>query len=99
MMRAVKQIAVLLTSLALTATGLRAAPGPADVEEMRSFVERDRAYRPEARAEARRRVARLAGLTRTPAGFELEVARIAALADNGAPRPVRRRTLRRRRDP
>ena len=83
MMRAVKQIAVLLTSLALTATGLRAAPGPADVEEMRSFVERDRAYRPEARAEARRRVARLAGLTRTPAGFELEVARIAALADNG----------------
>ena len=31
MMRAVKQIAVLLTSLALTATGLRAAPGPAAV--------------------------------------------------------------------
>lgn len=83
MMRPLKQIPLLLASLALTSTGLRAAPGPADVAAMRSFVERDRAYRPAARAEAMRRVALLPGLTRTPARFELEVARIAALADNG----------------
>jgi hypothetical protein len=83
MMRALKQIPLVLASLALTATGLRAAPGPADVEAVRSYVERDRAYRPSARAEALRRVALLPGLTRSPAHFELEVAHIAALADNG----------------
>ena len=83
MMRALKQIPLLLASLALPATGLHAAPGPADVAAMRSYVERDRAYRPVARAEALRRTELLPGLVRSPARFELEVARIAALADNG----------------
>ncbi|HTU10824.1 MAG TPA: hypothetical protein VMG08_07975 [Allosphingosinicella sp.] len=82
-MNALKQIPILLASIALAATGARAAPGPADVAAMRTYVERNRAYTPAARAEALRRVALLPGLAATPARFELETARIAALADNG----------------
>lgn len=78
-MRLLKQIPVLLASLAAPAA---AAPGPADVEAMRSFVREDRAYAPAARAEALRRVEMLPRLLRFPARFELEAARIAALADN-----------------
>lgn len=82
-MRALKQIPLLLASLALPAAAARAAPGPADVAAVRTYVERDRAYTPEARETALRRVALLPGLTRSPARFELEVAAIAALAGNG----------------
>jgi hypothetical protein len=82
-MRVLKQILLLLTSLALLASPGNAAPGPADVAAMRTYVERNRAYAPPARAEALRRVELLAGLAATPARFELEVAHIAALADNG----------------
>ena len=82
-MRALKQIPLLLASLALPAAALRAAPGPADVAAARTYVERDQAYAPAARTEALRRVAALPRLTRAPARFELEVAAIAALAGNG----------------
>ncbi|HYD11264.1 MAG TPA: hypothetical protein VEC11_00285 [Allosphingosinicella sp.] len=81
-MRLLKQIAPLLASLALPVAA-QAAPGPADVAAMRTYVERNLAYRPAARAEALRRVALLPGLYRNPARFELEAAGIAALADNG----------------
>jgi len=82
-MSLLKQIPLLLASLALGAPIARAAPGPADIAAMRTYVERNRAYPPAARAEALRRIALLPGLTGSPARFELEVARIAALADNG----------------
>jgi hypothetical protein len=82
-MRALKQIPLLLASLALFGAAAAAAPGPADVDAMRSYVERNRAYAPAARAEALRRIELLPGLAATPARFELEVAHIAALADNG----------------
>lgn len=82
-MRSLKQIPLLLASLALLAPAARAAPGPADVAAMRLYVERNRAYTPETRAAALRRVELLGGLTGTPARFELEAAHIAALADNG----------------
>jgi hypothetical protein len=78
-----KQIPLILASLALPASTVSAAPGPADVAAMRSYVERNLAYTPSGRAEALRRITLLPGLARTPARFELEVAHIAALADNG----------------
>jgi hypothetical protein len=81
-MRLFKQIPLALASLALAAGAARAAPGPADVAAMRAYVDRNRAYTPAERAEALRRVELLPGLTRAPARFELEVAHIAALADN-----------------
>ena len=81
-MRLLKQIPLLLASLALFAPAVEAAPGPADVAAMRTYVERNRAYAPEARAEALRRLELLPGLTASPARFELEAAHIAALADN-----------------
>ena len=82
-MRAVKQIPLLLASLAPWAPAALAAPGSADVQAMRTYVERNRAYTPAERAEALRRVELLPGLFATPARFELEAAHIAALADNG----------------
>lgn len=82
-MRLLKQIPLLLASLALWAPAALAAPGPADVEAMRTYVERNRAYSPAARAEALRRLELLPGLIATPTRFELEAAHIAALADNG----------------
>ena len=62
------------------------APRRADLAEFRKqFFEPDRSYSAAARAEAERRLARLekdaAGLE--AAAFELEIARIVALADNG----------------
>jgi hypothetical protein len=80
-----KQIPLLLASLAsaFAASEARAAPGPADIAAMRTYVDRNRAYSPAARAEALRRLELLPGLTGAPARFELEVAHIAALADNG----------------
>ena len=59
------------------------AGAAADVAAMRGYVEKNRAYSPEARAEALRRVEALATLAADPAAFELEAAAIAALADNG----------------
>ena len=82
-MRSLKQIPLLLASLALSASAALAAPGPADVEAMRTYVERNKAYSPAERTAALRRVELLPGLAATPARFELEVAHIAALADNG----------------
>jgi hypothetical protein len=82
-MRVLKQIPLLLASIMLLAPVARAAPGPADIDAMRTYVERNRAYSPVERTEALRRVALLPGLTGAPARFELEAAHIAALADNG----------------
>ena len=82
-MRSLKQIPLLLASLALSSSAGLAAPGPADVAAMRTYVERNKAYTPAERAEALRRVEALPGLIGTPARFELEAAHIAALADNG----------------
>lgn len=82
-MRPLKQIPLLLASLALSPAAAGAAPGPADVAAMRTYVAHNLAYTPARRAEALRRIALLPGLARTPARFELEVAHIAALADNG----------------
>jgi hypothetical protein len=82
-MRSLKQISLLLAGLALLVPAAEAAPGPADIAAMRTYVERNRAYSPAERAEALRRLALLPGLTGTPARFELEAAHIAALADNG----------------
>lgn len=57
-----------------------------DLQQLRTrFLQVDRAYAPAARAEAERRVAALEASDDLPslARFRLEVARIAALADNG----------------
>jgi len=57
-----------------------------DLSAMRAdFLERDRSYSPGARAEAEKRIARLAEAADTVgrAYFEVEIARIVALADNG----------------
>ena len=80
-MNPLKQIPVLLASLALSVAVAQAAPGPADVAAMRTYVARNRAYSPATRAEALRRLELLPGLTGTPARFELEAAHIAALIE------------------
>lgn len=82
-MRMLKQIPLLLASLALPAAAVRAAPGPDDVAAMRTYVARNLAYTPAGRVQALQRIGRLPGLFGNPARFELEVAHIAALADNG----------------
>lgn len=83
-MRPLKQILVGLASASLAwAPPSAAAPGPEDVAAVRNYVARNRAYTPVSRAEAIRRIALLPGLTGDPARFELEVAHIAALSDNG----------------
>jgi hypothetical protein len=75
-----------------SAAGERAVPSltvaqmRADIAAFRTeILERDRSYAPEARAEANARLARLdEALGRTTrVAFELELARIVALADNG----------------
>lgn len=81
-MRPLKQILFLLASIAWTAPS-QAAPGPEDVAAVRNYVARNRAYTPAARAEALRRLELLPRFTSDAARFELEVAHIAALADNG----------------
>jgi hypothetical protein len=83
-----KQILLLLASISLPPAAMipapsAAAPGPEDVAAVRNYIARNRAYTPASRAEALRRLAFLPGLTGDPARFELEVAHIAALADNG----------------
>ena len=82
-MRSLKQIVLLLAGFALPVPAAEAAPGPADIAAMRTYVERNRAYSPAERREALRRVALLPGLIAAPVRFELEAAHIAALADNG----------------
>lgn len=79
-MRPLKQILLVLASISLLPA---AAPGPEDVAAVRNYIARNRAYTPAGRDEALRRLALLPGLTGDPARFELEVAHIAALADNG----------------
>jgi hypothetical protein len=79
-MRPLKQILLALASISLLPA---AAPGPEDVAAVRNYIARNRAYTPASRDEALRRLALLPGLTGDPARFELEVAHIAALADNG----------------
>lgn len=81
-MRALKQILVTFTSAALAAPAL-AAPGPEDVAVVRDYIARNRAYTPATRAEALRSLDLLPNLLGNPARFDLEVARIAALANNG----------------
>lgn len=78
-MRRLKQILLAIAS-ALTAA---AAPTAADVDAVRDYVGKNRAYTPTERAEALREVERLPGLLGDPARFELAAAHIAALADNG----------------
>ncbi|MEA3012686.1 MAG: hypothetical protein QOD42_1231 [Sphingomonadales bacterium] len=83
-----KQILLVLASISLPLVAMApvraaAAPGPEDVAAVRNYIARNRAYTPAGRAEALRRLALLPGLTGDPARFELEVAHIAALSDNG----------------
>lgn len=78
-MRRLKQILLAIAS-ALTAA---AAPTTADVDAVRDYVGRNRAYTPAERAEALREVERLPDVISDPARFELAAAQIAALADNG----------------
>ncbi len=82
-----KQISLAIASAALLVGAASAASPPApsapDVEAMRDYVAKNRAYSPAARAEALRRVEALPALSGDPARFELEAAAIAALADNG----------------
>jgi len=82
-MRPLKQILLAIASAAGFCSAAQAAPTQADVAAMRDYVERNRAYTPDARAEALRAVARLPALLGYPARFELEAAHIAALSDNG----------------
>jgi hypothetical protein len=82
-MRPLKQILMVFASAAAVPAPLSAAPGAEDVAAVRNYVARNRAYTPAARAEALRRLALLPGLARDAARFELEVAHIAALSDNG----------------
>src|SRR3712207_6161810 len=73
----------LALSFLIAAVPAAAQPNAADVAAMRKLVEDDRSYRPAAKAEALRRVETLAQHLGSPARFELEAARIVALADNG----------------
>ena len=68
---------------ALVALALAAAPPTTqDVAAVEQFVRDDRSYAPDAKAEAMRRAAGLSRHVGDPARFELETARIVALADN-----------------
>src|SRR5690349_14618940 len=78
-MRPLKQILLAFASIPL----LAAAPGEADVQALRDYVARNRAYTPATRAEALDAIERLPTLLGDSARFELEAAHIAALADNG----------------
>jgi hypothetical protein len=78
-MRRLKQILLAIASTLAAA----AAPTGADVDAVRDFVARNRAYTPAERTEALGEVGRLPDLIGDPARFELAAAHIAALADNG----------------
>ena len=80
-MRRLKQILLAIASILPVAAA--AAPGPADVAALRTYVEKNRAYSPQARVAALRGVERLSAFFRDPVRFELEAAAIAALSDNG----------------
>lgn len=82
-MRPMKQNLLAIASAAALSVPSLAAPTPADVEAVRDYVGKNRAYSATARAEALRGVERLPGLLGRPARFELEAAAIAALANNG----------------
>ncbi len=82
-MARMKQIPLVLASIAAWCGVAAAQPGPADVAAMHDYVTRNRAYAPAARAEAERRLTLLPELVADPARFELEAAHIVALADNG----------------
>jgi hypothetical protein len=81
-MRALKQILAAFTSAALAVPAV-AAPGAEDIAVVRDYIARNRAYTEATRAEALRRLDLLSALVADPARFDLEVAHIAALADNG----------------
>ena len=69
---------------ALLALAMAAAvPTARDVAAMEQFVRDDRSYAPAAKAAARRDAGRLTAHLSDAARFELEAARIVALADNG----------------
>ena len=85
-MRKLKPIQIALVGAALLSSAAGAQQGrlgEADIEAVRDYIGKNRAYSPAARAEALGRVARLNALVASPARFELEVAHITALADNG----------------
>lgn len=76
--------ALLCAALALGATGANAGtPTEADIAAVEQFLATDNSYSPAAKAEAQRRAAGLSAYLEDQPRFELEVARIAALADNG----------------
>ena len=60
-----------------------AIPTGLDVAAVEQFVRDDKSYAPAAKAEALRHVGRLPAHLGDPARFELETARIVALANNG----------------
>lgn len=82
-MRPMKQILLIIASIAGLGAAAAAAPTEADVAAVRDYVGKNRAYTPAARAEAMAAADRLPSLLADPARFELEAAHIAALADNG----------------
>lgn len=70
-------------TLLCAAVPVAAEPTAADVGAVKAFVSDDRSYAPGAKTEADRLAAALPAHLAQPARFELEVARIVALADNG----------------
>ncbi len=82
--------AILLLGLAASAAAQTATPGPegraADIRAFRAeFMAKEKAYTPDTRTEAEARLAGLEAATATVSKvyFDLELARIVALADNG----------------
>lgn len=73
--------AVLAATVATSAVA--GTPSEADIATVEQFLAKDNSYTPEAKAEARRRALQLAQYLKDQPRFELEVARIVALADNG----------------
>lgn len=72
-----------VVAAALSTSALAGVPSQADVSAVEQFLAKDNSYSPAAKAEARQLASQLGQYLNDQPRFELEVARIVALADNG----------------
>lgn len=72
-----------IAALSLSVAATAASPTVEDIGAVRAYVQQNKAYAPAAKAEALRRTDQLTAYLGDQPRFDLEVARIVALADNG----------------
>ena len=79
----IRKVAMAMLATLLSAGAIAGAPSQADIVAVEQFLDKDSSYSPAAKAEARQLASQLERHLGDQPRFELEVARIVALADNG----------------